>query len=255
MRRYLQSAAKGYTSTQRMNSVIDDLKKRNFYLQYDLNHTTSASEAFSLQKGNCISHAAMIVAMARHLGLEAHLNQSSRNAGTQVAESESGVRFRQRISHINAVVMVSEGAFIVEQDYRIYRGKDLNLLSDRKAKSLYLNNLAIEAMLRGELEQAFVHIRHAIERDYDDSTLWVSLGTLYRRIGDTTLAQQSFTHALNLNPGDAMALHNLALLQDSSRFEEAYVDNFIAPTDRPLMSGEALEGAQESEQEIGPLAR
>ncbi|GAA5526109.1 hypothetical protein Maes01_02703 [Microbulbifer aestuariivivens] len=226
MRRYLRSTAKDGSAVERMNAVLRDMRARGFYLQYDLNRTTSAAEAFALQQGNCVSHAAMIVAMARYLGLEAYVNQGAINVNSQLAESQSGVRFRQNISHINAVLLTGDGAYIIEQDNKIYPGKNLHLLDDRKAKSLYLNNLAMEAMFRDELEQAFVYMRNAIALDDDSSALWVGLGTIHRRMGFPLLAQQSFTHALNLNGEDAVAQHNLALLQESMQVEETYADNF-----------------------------
>lgn len=228
MRRYLRLQARGNSPVERMNAVLRDLKARGAYLQYDLNRTTSAAEAFAQQQGNCVSHAAMIVAMARHVGLEAYVNQGEINSSSQVSESDGGVRFRQNVSHINAVVVIDDRPFIIEQDYRIYHGKNLHRLSDREAKSLYLNNLAMEAMLRDEMEQAFVHMRNAINLDDDSSVLWGGLGTIYRRLGAMRLAQQSFIHALNLNPEDGIAQNNLRLVQNSLQTEEAYADSQLS---------------------------
>ncbi|KUJ83704.1 hypothetical protein AWR36_007690 [Microbulbifer flavimaris] len=228
MRSYLRSKARGNSPVERMNAVLQDLKTRGAYLQYDLNRTTSAAEAFAQQQGNCVSHAAMIVAMARHVGLEAYVNQGAINSSSQFSESDSGVRFRQNVSHINAVVVIDGRPFIIEQDYRIYHGKNLHRLSDREAKSLYLNNLAMEAMLRDEMELAFVHMRNAINLDDDSSVLWGGLGTVYRRLGAMRLAQQSFIHALNLNPQDGIAQNNLRLVQNRLQTQEAYADSQLS---------------------------
>ncbi|AOS96017.1 hypothetical protein AUP74_00547 [Microbulbifer aggregans] len=241
MRRYLRSIARGNSPVERMNAVLRDLKERRFYLEYDLNQTTTASEAFSLQQGNCVSHAAMIVAIARHLGLDAYINQGAINSSSQVSQSDGGVRFRQNVSHINPVVVIDDRPFIIEQGYRIYHGKNLHRLSDREAKSLYLNNLAMEAMLRDEMKQAFVHMRNAIQLDDDSSVLWGGLGTIYRRLGAVRLAQQSFIHALNLNPADNIAKNNLYLVQRSLQAEEVYADSRASQGQLPLVQLDELD--------------
>ncbi|WP_237067655.1 transglutaminase-like domain-containing protein [Microbulbifer guangxiensis] len=224
MRHYLKITAKGNNPVERMNAVLADLRSRGAHFEYELNRTTSASEAFAQQRGNCVSHAAMVVAMARHLGLKAYINQAQLNAGQEISESGSGVPFRQRISHINAVVVIDDRPFIIEPGYGIYFGKYLHRLSDREARSLYLNNLAMEAMLQDDLSQAFAHIRTAIRLDLDSSVLWGGLGTIYRRMGEERLAEQTFLHALNLNPGDSVAQHNLELVRASLREEATYAD-------------------------------
>lgn len=209
MRRYLDRVAIGNSPVERLNTALRDMKRRNFQLEYDLNKTASAAEAFAERRGNCVSFAAMIVSMARELGVEARLNQAVVPTSRKVTASTDGQGYVQNVMHINAVVISDNKPYVVEQDFRIFAGKYLSELDDASARAIYLNNLAMEAMGRNELPEAFLLSREAIKLDDDASYLWNSLGTVYRRAGALELAKMSYNQALKLNGQDKMAQRNL----------------------------------------------
>lgn len=209
MREYLDRVAIGRRPVERLNSVLRDMKQNGFELRYDLNKTASASEAFAEQRGNCVSFAAMIVSMARFLGVEARLNQAVLPANRKVAASEDGQGYVQNVLHINAVIISDGKPYVIEQGFKIFAGKYLTQLDDSDAHAIYLNNLAMEAMARNELGDAFHYSREAIRLNTDASYLWNSLGTVYRRAGHLRLAEMSFMQALELNSDDKMAKRNL----------------------------------------------
>lgn len=209
MRRYLDRVAIGNSPVERLNTALRDMKRRNFQLEYDLNKTASAAEAFAERRGNCVSFAAMIVSMARELGVEARLNQAVVPTSRKITASTDGQGYVQNVMHINAVVISDNKPYVVEQDFRIFAGKYLSELDDAAARAIYLNNLAMEAMGRNELPEAFLLSREAIKLDDDASYLWNSLGTVYRRAGALELAKMSYNQALKLNSQDKMAQRNL----------------------------------------------
>ena len=236
MRSYLNGISRRRPPTERFNAVISDLKKNNFKLQYDLNRTATASEAFSEQRGNCISGAAMIVSIARELGLKAYFNKAENPANKVPTKSEDGINYMQNVLHINAVVEVPVGRltrrFIVESDLRIYPGKNLSKLDDSEATALYLNNLAMESMRRNDLSTAYNYARQATRLTPDASYLWVNLGTIYRRAGALPLAEKSLKNALSLNEEDKAAQENLKILNKEIKGNQNYAQKSDNLTDK-----------------------
>ena len=227
MRSYLNQVATGNSPAQRFVALISDLQERNFSLEYDLNQTATAAEAFSERRGNCVSFAAMIVTFAREVGLKAYMNKAPDSFGRQLPINAQVGRYMQNVMHINAVIEVPAGRlirrFTIEEDLGIRRGKGISKISDSEARAMFLNNLAMEAMFNNDLAGAFQYSRQAIHHDSDASYLWSGLGTIYRRAGALPLAERSFQHALTLDKEDSIARKNLFLLTEAQKENPNYV--------------------------------
>jgi len=101
-----------------------------------------------------------------------------------------------------------------------------------------LMRAGIEAARQGEMDEAAVAFRKAVEVDPTDAEAWSSLGVVLVRAGDETRGVEAFRRALRAAPGHPEAHRNLAVVFDrQGRGAEAarHYRAFLAtsPTDSP----------------------
>jgi Flp pilus assembly protein TadD len=78
-------------------------------------------------------------------------------------------------------------------------------------------------MQAGDTTGAFLHFRRAVERDSTFSPAWTNMGTLYRRQGAGAHAEAAYLQALEADPGDLVAMSNLASLHEETGEHEVAV--------------------------------
>ena len=120
-------------------------------LQYTDQQTHTALEAFLAREGNCLSAMNLYVAMARYVGIDAKF---------QTVEVQPSWDQRGGLlvlsQHINAT-----GKFSVQRRYIVDFTPEIALqqltsreVSDLYARGLYFNNLGVEEMIDGNMEEA-----------------------------------------------------------------------------------------------------
>jgi tetratricopeptide (TPR) repeat protein len=190
--------------------------ERNFHLEYD-ESTRTASETFLDRRGNCLSFTNMFIAMARYLGLEA----SYQEVDVPPDWSLSGQAFLLS-KHVNLEVRTSyDDVQII--DFNVYDFKirhDRRIISDRRGRAHYFNNLGAELMLSGDTPRALVHFQQSLIEDDEFSPAWINLGILYRREGYPAYAEAAFRHVLELDYRDLVAMSNLANLYEEQGHSE-----------------------------------
>lgn len=77
-----------------------------------------------------------------------------------------------------------------------------------------LMRAGVDAAHSGELDQAAVAFRKAVEVDQTDPEAWVSLGVVLVRTGDEVRGVEAFRRALRAMPGHPEAHRNLAVVLD-----------------------------------------
>ena len=77
-----------------------------------------------------------------------------------------------------------------------------------------LMRTGMEAALTGEIDEAAVAFRKAVEADPTDAEAWSSLGVVLVRAGDETRGVEAFRRALRAAPGHPEAHRNLAVVLD-----------------------------------------
>ena len=96
------------------------------------------------------------------------------------------------------------------------------LIEDSYAKALYLNNIAVEALLENDLPRAYAYMRSAIEADSRVTDPWVNLGVLYGRNDQLDDAAFAFNRALQIDSNEYSALSNLyEVYLEQEKFEAA----------------------------------
>ncbi|MCA0892616.1 transglutaminase domain-containing protein [Microbulbifer agarilyticus] len=209
MKAFVDSIDPSLSPNQRMRRILRTLRQQRFYMEYDLDTTATAAEAFSQQRGNCISFAAMIVALAREVGVPAHFNQVHAPKERRATRSDSGRVLVENVLHINAEISFGWSTRIVEMNFEPrsqYRHEEL---SDEQVQALYLNNLALNEARDENFDSAVGMAREALTLTPESSVVWNTLGYLYRRQGSLDLAELSYTRAISLDNSNIAAKRNL----------------------------------------------
>lgn len=182
------------------------------HMQYSDHRTHTAAEVFRAREGNCLSVMNLFVAMARHVGVEANfqtvqVRPSWDRRGDVLVVSQ----------HINATGKFSvQRRFVVDFTPEIaLQQLTANIISDQQARALYFNNLGVEAMVAGDLDQAIKYFKNALFLDRELSIAWNNVGAAYKRQEQPELAEYSYQMAFNADDSNASAINNLAKLYRS----------------------------------------
>jgi tetratricopeptide (TPR) repeat protein len=189
-----------------------------FDLVYD-DRTRTASETFRDRRGNCLSFTNMFVAMARHIGLDAHYEE------VEIPPDWSSMGNTLLLSqHINVFVDMKHYVDRVvdfNTDVVHYYIHDLKanyerrVISDRRARAQYFNNIGVELMLTGgDTPDVLAHLLQSLREDETFAPGWISLGILHRRYGYFDHAEAAYLQALSIDGANLVAMSNLASLYE-----------------------------------------
>ncbi|HMW47336.1 MAG TPA: transglutaminase domain-containing protein [Cellvibrionaceae bacterium] len=182
-----------------------------FNITYNNQRTKTAAEAFYTRSGNCLSLAALYVASARYLGMDARFQAVE--IPFQWLQRDNTMYY---LGHVNALVKLGHnrvtaeflGAFTAEESAKF---KSVEM-SDAEALARYYNNLGVEAMVRQEPSKAFDYLQAAIEKNKKYADAWVNLGVWYKSQQRGLDAEQAYLTAVHLESKNTSALSNLMVL-------------------------------------------
>ena len=203
----------------RVMDLMDALfGKDGLGIVYGNEETKTAVETFETRSGNCLSFTILFVAMARHVGLEAHFQEVSEILSW---DRRGDVAVSNR--HMFAEIETHDGPLRVdflpgvEKRYR-----SVSRVGERRVLAHYFSNLGAEALTGDDLGLATEMFTKALEIDDTLAAAWVNLGVTHRRLARPKLAESCYLRALELSPDEISAASNLAALyQASGRAREA----------------------------------
>ena len=99
--------------------------------------------------------------------------------------------------------------------------------------------LALVQVESGDLDQAAIHLRRALEADPELAPARFRLGEVLRKQGRPDEAAEQYRHALRLNPGHAAAHNGLGLILKERKQVEAALEHFRLAVRSDLLSAEA----------------
>jgi len=207
-----------YSDRQRMNHLHQSITSSAILnVEYAADAEGVAREVFHRGTANCLSYANLFVALAREAGLHANYQWVK----VRPQWSRVGERVAVRL-HVNVIVTLRHGEeYIVDIDPLPPSERTGNrVLSDVDAMALYHNNIAMAALARNEIDQAWIQAVRALQLSPKMSLLWVNIGAIYRVAGQHEDAQSSYFTALALNSGDRSAMNNLVVLYNLDGNEE-----------------------------------
>lgn len=185
--------------------------EQGFNISYNNQGTKTSEEAFNTRSGNCLSLAALYIASARYLGLQAHFQLVE--IPYQWMQRDNTTYY---LGHVNALVVFGAnrvtaeflGSFTAEEAAKFKSTQ----MSDTEALGRYYNNLGVEAMVRGENQKGFEYLTAAIDTNRKYADAWVNLGVWYKGHNQMVDAEQSYLNAVKIQSDNTSALSNLQVL-------------------------------------------
>jgi tetratricopeptide (TPR) repeat protein len=154
--------------------------------------------------------------MSRYLGLDARFQE----VYIPPDWSMTG-QFYIFSQHVNVIVEQGSGLMGMEQiiDFNMYNFRsvyDRQVISDKRARAHYFNNIGVERMLAGDTVLAFANFRESIREDETFSPPWTNLGILNRQEGLTDYAEAAYLKSLDADNTNLVAMSNLASLYEQA---------------------------------------
>ena len=205
-----QSRSNGY----QLGLIDALLRKGQLKLDYDATATRNAAEAFDARAGNCLSLVIMTAAFAKELGLQVRYQSAYR----EESWSRSG-SLLLRTGHVNVTLgpSMQHRADPLSRSYTIdfLPPEDASKVRTREVTeqtivAMFMNNRAVEALLRGRVDDAYAWAREAVRQSPDFASAVNTLGIVYVRHGDLGPAEVAFKRVLQLDPVHTRAMSNLA---------------------------------------------
>ncbi len=181
-------------------------------MRYRPDATLTASEAYQQRRANCLSYSAMVVSLARDIGLKAHFQrvylapQWSLRGNTSIAGLHINAKVTDRYGR---TMLVDWGWQATGETLRVRR------ISDTEARAEFHNNIGTATLLDNALIESYADLREALILAPETSHIWVNLGALLRRTGDLAAAESAWLEALRLDPGNVYAMSGLLRLYRS----------------------------------------
>ena len=222
MRHYLEvEIAPQLRSMGPQRGLVDALhSKAQLHLDYDTDVTRTAAEAFDARAGNCLSLVVMSAALAKHLGLPVRYQAL---VGQETWSRSGDLSFVN--GHVNLTVarrLVDRlNAFDPDTQFQLQfgalpvgRASLLRAVSEATIVSMFMNNRAAEALVRGHLADAYAYAREAVIQAPEHASAYNTLGVIYQRRGLAAAAELAYSHAVSRDSEHRAALLNLARLLD-----------------------------------------
>lgn len=213
------------------DGLIDALyTKGRLQLDYDSEITRTAAEAFDARRGNCMSLVMMTAAFARHLNMPVRFNSVyleeswTRNNGIFFVAGHVNISLGRPPSTAPHVTVYGEPDlmtidFLPPEQVRRNRSR---AVEETTIQAMFMNNRAAEALMLGQVDDAYWWARAAIMTDSRWLAAYNTLAVLYRRKALHGQAEAALRLVLDREPLNLQALSNLVLvLSDLGRSEEA----------------------------------
>jgi len=221
MEKFLERYVLKYSNQKTRLDMLTTAVVRTGVLGFEYNeaHTMTSNEAFDARMGNCVAFSNLMVALARRAGLDARYQEVAIRSDWANYDGDTVLLYK----HVNVVIETRNMSWVVDVSGLDIRPTDRRkLIEDSYAKALYLNNIAVEALLENDLPRAYAYMRSAIEADSRVTDPWVNLGVLYGRNDQLDDAAFAFNRALQIDSNEYSALSNLyEVYLEQEKFEAA----------------------------------
>ncbi len=220
MRQYLQQQLQISSAHDNKRKVLIEalFNSDQLRLDYDSATTRNARETFHARAGNCLSLTVMAAALARELGLSVFFQQV--NSDSLLSRHGD---FQLSIGHVNLVIgervattrtRLGDNAMYTIDFMRYAENQLLStkVISEPTIAAMFMNNRAVEMLTAGDINQAYWYAREAILQDADFVAAYITLGVIYRRHGQSQLAERVLMHVLREEPANTHAMSNFIML-------------------------------------------
>jgi len=218
MRRYLD----GYLAPQfrvkgPRQALVDAMIDGPLKLQYDAAMTRTAAQAFDARAGNCLSLAIMTAAFAKALHIKVHYNVAdgdawSRTGNIYFLNAHVNVSLARRLADTRTTY---DAAAMMTIDFlpgEEIAGLRTHEVDEPTVVAMFMNNRAAEALVAGRMDDAYWWARAAVGQRSSFVGGYNTLGVIYLRRGEPSIAETVFKRVLAREPDNTRALANLAIV-------------------------------------------
>ena len=194
---------------QRLQRLVELVfRPEGLGLEYDTEATLSVAETWQQHRANCLSFTLLFVALAREIGLDAHMQE----VGQVVSWYEDqGLIFNA--GHVNVGMRVDGRQATLDLDSNVlYDRRGPQPISDSRALAHFYNNRGAEQLAAHDYVSARAYLDAALRMDPRFVPAWSNLGVLESREDDLDAAAKDLETALSINGFHAPALHNATKL-------------------------------------------
>jgi len=228
---YERSRKKG-----RQLALVDALYNRgDLKLEYDSAMTRNAAQAFEARSGNCLSLVIMTAAFAKALDLPVEYQKVfvddawARSGDMYLAIGHVNLTLGRRTTdgggfgyRVGRKALESEGMMIDFLPPEDMRRVHVRGIGEDIVIGMYMNNRAVEALARGNLDDAYWFAREAIVQAPGFMVAYNTLGAVYRKHGNLREAESVFRFVLAREPANTQTMANLvAVLAESGKLDES----------------------------------
>jgi len=211
-------------------ALTEQLYKRGqLRLEYESTMTRNAAQAFDARSGNCLSLVIMTAAFAKELGLKV----TFQSIGTDEMWSRAGDMYFLS-GHVN-LQLEKHVSSELESRYDRFGtytidflpsensvGWNATIVDEKRVLAMYMNNRAAEALVRGQVDDAYWRVREAIRLDPGFLSAFNTLGVVYLRHGDPRRAEAVLGFVGQREKDNPRVLANYAqALRELGRTDEA----------------------------------
>ena len=193
---------------------------------YAAGHSTTASETWRRQSGDCLSLTVLTYAVARAMDMAAQMQEVQtpvlydRRAAVDFVNQHVNVLFKR--AHRTLLEDAGFRDVIVDFEPDLASSQVGRALSEDAILARYHNNIAAEHLAQGRSSEAYAAFKAAIRADPAHAASYANLAVLYRSAGLAAEAEQLLRHALVLADPPDVPLHALhQLLVEQGREQEA----------------------------------
>jgi Flp pilus assembly protein TadD len=186
-------------------------------ISYNALSTQVPVSTFQQRQANCLSYTLLYVALARHLGLNAYVNDVE-IPPTWGLRTQGSFLF---LHHVNVIVLAprdnelkqSSDHIVIDLEMSRYKSTyPQHFISDQIAAAQFYSNSGMEKAAEGNMKEAFLYLRKALQEDDRQSYLWNNLGSIFQRENNLREAEVIYLHGLSLNKQDLPIMNNLSRL-------------------------------------------
>ena len=207
--------------TSPANALLEALHTEGLLrLEYDASMTRNAAEAFEARRGNCLSLVIMTAAFAKELGLEVDFHAAriaevwSRNGDLLLGSGHVNVSLSSWHNNIGARAVYLDSLTVDFLAGDEVAGLATREITEATVVAMYMNNKAVESLVRGDLDDAYGWIRESVRQDPQFASAYNTLGVVYERHGDLLEAERVLEYVLEKQPNNVTVLSNLADVQE-----------------------------------------
>jgi tetratricopeptide (TPR) repeat protein len=213
----------------KLDEIVDAiLGEKGLHFGYEVDGVYDVREAFRRRRGNCLTYAMLVVAVAREFGVSANFNEVQilphwdRTGGIIMVSRHINVRIEARDGHYELDIKFND-------DLRASRSS-ARVVDDARAFAGAYANVGVYRLSQGDRAEALRLMDKATVIDPTFVPAWTNLGSALILARQVDRAKVCFERALALEPNEPAAISGLAsvhrrmgLIAEAEKLESAAI--------------------------------